>query len=138
MKWISYPLLFLVVILVPTSLAALFADIPNVFPFEPKWWTVISALTGYTTGYVLLYLFARAMNRSFKQVVYSKRMRTSYLMTSAIVGIFIFFVLSGSLVLLFDGQLLNQALLIFFIGLPWLSVQMLLLFFFVRTESLFK
>lgn len=138
MKGLRYPLLFLAIILVPTSLAMLFVEISNLLQIEPEIWSLILSLAGYLLGYVSIYFFTKTINHSFHEEVYSKRMQTSYLVTSAIVGILLLAMLRSSIAILYAEQPLTQTAYIIFIGLPWISIQMLVLLFFVRSESLFR
>lgn len=135
-KYIRYLLLFLAVILVPTSLASLFPDVPNIFAGTSGYF--ISSIVGYAAGYALIYGFMRATNATFKQTVYSKRMRTTYLITNAIIALLLLYGLGYSVSLLFTNQPIMLVHAILCIGFPWLSVQMLLLLFFVRSESLYR
>ncbi len=117
MKILRYPILFLAVILLPTWLT-----------------TVTGNLWGYFLGYLLIY----GMLDFFGKNHYPKRIRTTYLITNMIVALLLWGVLSYGIAVLYAGQPLSPSGAVIFIGLPWVSVQMLLLLFFVQSENVLK
>ncbi len=121
MKNLRYPFLLLVVLLFPTWLA-----------------TIVSSLAGYIVGYLLIYAVMKLINKILNKEVYPKRIRTTYLIINAIVALLLWGVLTGSIALLYAGQPLNLNEVILFIGWPWVSVQLLLLFFFVQSDNMLK
>lgn len=127
MKYMRYPILFILVILIPTSLASFFLETSTTK-------TIIS----YAIGYLLIYGFMQTINRTNNEEVYSKRMRTTYLITNAIISVLLFQMLTYAIALLNQTRTIDSTTAIFFVGLPWISVQLLLLNFFVRYESLMK
>lgn len=126
MKYIWYPLLFLLVIFLPTSLATVFDQ------------QFITSILGYIFGYYLTYSFTQTMNQISKQPIYPKRIQSAYLIANAIVSLLLLGTLRFGVATLYAGQPLNLATTTIFIGMPWVATQMILLLFFVRYESLDK
>ena len=143
LKFLRYPALFFVVILFPTFLAILFWQLPSFFE-KQGWFEVtqneqtILALMGYLGGYYLIYETLSHLNKLLDCTPYSKRIRTTYVITNAIMALILLGVLTYSMSILYTDQPLTLDTVIIFIGFPWLSIQMLLLLFFVRSEQLYQ
>ncbi len=121
MKSLRYPLLFLAVLILPTSFATLFA-------------TDFISPIGYLVGYLSVYVLATAANYFTKETLYSRSIRIAYLILNAFVSLLILRTIGLAIVLLYMSHFLNRTSAILLLGLPWIAVQMLLLYFFVQYE----
>ena len=125
MKRFRYPLLFLAVLLIPNSFATIFSS-------------EFISIPGYVIGYLSVYILTTAVNYFTKETIYSKRIRITYLIFNAFVTLLIFRTIGFVIGLLYMSYILSPTSAILLVGLPWIAVQMLLLYFFVRYESLDK
>lgn len=143
LKFLRYPALLFTIILLPAFLAALFWQLPSFFE-QQGWleatenWKIISSLIGYLGGYYLIYETLSNLNQLLDHTIYSKRIRTTYLIANAITALILLGGLTYSVSILYAGQPLTLIHGIVFIGFPWVSIQMLLLLFFVRSEQLYQ
>ncbi len=122
MKRWRYPLLMLAVLILPTTFALL---IPN---------EVIS-IFGYLLGYLSIYILTTAINYFTQETIYSKNIRILYLILNAFVVFLLLRTLGMAILVVYMVYLLNPASAVLLIVVPWIAVQMLVLYFFVRYES---
>ncbi|HLR92155.1 MAG TPA: hypothetical protein VK048_03765 [Atopostipes sp.] len=122
MKRYRYPLLFIAVLIVPAICALLMPD------------DVVS-IPGYLLGYLMIYGLTTAINHYSKETIYSKNIRILYPILNVFVVFLLVRTLGMAVMVLYMVYVLNPLSAALLIIVPWVLVQMLVLYFFVRYEN---